>query len=55
MRRKVFSFAKKTAEIFRNKNYFIYLVDKNKDKSLEIKNNLSSKTINIDNEGLKNY
>ena len=37
-RRKIFSFGKKTAELFRNTNYSIYLVGKENNECIEIKN-----------------
>jgi len=41
-RRKIFSFGKKTAELFRNKNYSIYLVGKDNNECIEIRNKIES-------------
>ena len=47
-RRKIFSFGKKTAKLFRNKNYTIILLDKNNDEYIEIENN-NNNDINSNN------
>lgn len=41
-RRKIYSFGKKTAELFRNKNYSIFLVGKDNNECIEIKNKIES-------------
>ena len=41
-RRKIFSFGKKTAELFRNKNYSIFLVGKDGNECIEIRNKIES-------------
>ena len=49
-RRKIFSFGKTTAKLFRNNNYAIALLDKNTGEYFEIENNNDSKIINNDNK-----
>jgi hypothetical protein len=41
-RRKIFSFGKKTAELFRNTNYSIFLVGKDNNECIEINNKIDS-------------
>ena len=58
-RRKIFSFGKKTAELFRNKNYSIYLVGKDNNECIEIRNKIEfSKSLIKNNDEfneLSNY
>ena len=49
-RRKIFSFGKTTAKLFRNNKYAIVLLDKNTGEYIEIENNNDSKIINNDNK-----
>ena len=60
-RKKIFSFGKKTAEIFRNNNYSIFLVGKGLNNIIEIKNSNDQsfksliKDKDMDIDGLGNY
>ena len=61
-RRKIFSFGKKTAELFRNQNYSIFLVGNETNECINIKSNINSNSSKSlfkydenDKNGISNY